>query len=64
MTSSRGTPRRSGRLYLAAQKIAAERGLAEGGYRLVLNCGSDAGQTVFHLHLHLLGGRPFRWPPG
>lgn len=44
--------------------IAAERGYAEGGYRTVFNCNADAGQTVFHLHLHVLGGRRFFWPPG
>ena len=44
--------------------IAAERGYAEGGYRQVLNCNRDAGQTVFHVHLHVLGGRTMHWPPG
>jgi histidine triad (HIT) family protein len=53
-----------GRLLLAAREIAAEEGIAESGYRTVLNCGAGAGQTVFHLHLHLLGGRKFSWPPG
>ncbi|NNL95191.1 MAG: histidine triad nucleotide-binding protein [Xanthomonadales bacterium] len=53
-----------GSLYLAAQKIALEEGVAESGYRLVMNCNEGAGQTVFHIHLHLLGGRPFSWPPG
>lgn len=48
---------------LAAQ-LAAERGYAQGGFRTVFNCNADAGQTVFHLHLHVLGGRPLRWPPG
>jgi histidine triad (HIT) family protein len=48
---------------LVAAKIAKERGL-EGGFRTVYNVGPDAGQTVFHLHLHLLGGRPMTWPPG
>ena len=52
-----------GRLFLAANKIAAQEGLAESGYRLVINCGEGAGQTVFHLHVHLLGGRPMSWPP-
>lgn len=52
-----------GRLVLAANRIAAEQGLAA-GYRLVVNCREDAGQEVFHLHLHLLGGRKFSWPPG
>lgn len=53
-----------GRLYLAAKEIAAEAGLAEPGYRVVMNCNAGAGQSVFHVHLHLLGGRPFSWPPG
>lgn len=52
-----------GNLFLAAQKIAAAEGLAS-GYRTVFNCGDDAGQTVFHIHLHLLGGRRLGWPPG
>ncbi len=46
-----------GDLVLAANRLAREKGIAESGYRLVLNCGPDAGQTVFHLHLHLMGGR-------
>ena len=53
-----------GRLYLAAQKIAADEGVAEPGYRLVMNCNADAGQSVYHIHLHVLGGRPLSWPPG
>ena len=53
-----------GQLFLAAKKIAAERGLSDDGYRTVVNCMSGAGQSVFHIHLHLLGGRPFQWPPG
>ena len=44
--------------------IARERGYAEGGYRTVFNCNADAGQTVFHIHLHVIGGRPLAWPPG
>lgn len=48
----------------AANTVAAQEGLAERGYRLVWNVGPDAGQSVFHLHLHLLGGRPMGWPPG
>ncbi len=47
----------------SANKIAKDEGITE-GYRLVINNGSGAGQTVFHLHLHLLGGRPMNWPPG
>jgi histidine triad (HIT) family protein len=53
-----------GAMVAAAARIAAERGHAQGGYRTVFNCNRDAGQTVFHLHLHLLAGRAFRWPPG
>ncbi len=53
-----------GHLVLVAQKIALERGIAGNGYRLVLNCGPMGGQSVDHLHLHLLGGRPMGWPPG
>ena len=53
-----------GKLFLAAKKIAANEGFAENGYRLVMNTNGDAGQTVFHIHLHLLAGRPFHWPPG
>ena len=52
-----------GKLQLLAAKLARERNLLE-GYRTVLNNGRGAGQSVFHLHLHLLGGRKFRWPPG
>jgi histidine triad (HIT) family protein len=48
----------------AAAGIARDEGLVEGGYRLAANCGAGAGQSVFHIHLHLLGGRPFAWPPG
>lgn len=53
-----------GKLYLAAQHIARQEGIAERGYRTVMNCNAEAGQTVFHIHLHLLGGRPMHWPPG
>jgi len=53
-----------GKLFLAAREIAAEQGVAEDGYRVVMNCNSAAGQTVFHIHLHLLGGRELSWPPG
>ena len=49
---------------LAAKQIAAEEGLADDGYRVVMNCNEGAGQSVFHLHLHLLGGRRLDWPPG
>ena len=53
-----------GNLFLAAKKIAADEGIAEAGYRVAMNCNEAAGQTVFHLHLHLLGGRQLGWPPG
>lgn len=53
-----------GKLYLAAQQVAAQDGIAEEGYRTVMNCNAGAGQSVFHIHLHVLGGRPMRWPPG
>jgi len=53
-----------GKLFLAARKVAAQEGIDGAGYRVVINCNAAAGQTVFHLHLHLLGGRPMRWPPG
>jgi histidine triad (HIT) family protein len=52
-----------GHLFLVAKQIAASEGLS-GGYRTVFNCGDDGGQTVPHLHLHLIGGRPLSWPPG
>ena len=53
-----------GKLYLAAAKIAEQEGFAEAGYRTVMNCNEAGGQTVFHIHLHLLGGRRFTWPAG
>lgn len=53
-----------GELLLAAGEVARQAGLDEGGYRLVINNGSGAWQTVFHLHIHLLAGRPMHWPPG
>ena len=53
-----------GELVRRASAIAAERGLAAGGYRTVFNTNRDAGQTIFHIHLHLLGGRSLGWPPG
>lgn len=53
-----------GTLILTAKRIAKERNIQESGYRIVINCNKDAGQEVFHLHIHLLGGRPFGWPPG
>jgi len=54
----------AGMLVRAAAGIARDEGLIETGYRLVVNCGAGAGQSVFHIHLHLLGGRRFSWPPG
>lgn len=54
----------AGELLLAATGIAATEGLSENGYRFVINSGSDGGQTVSHLHLHILGGRHLAWPPG
>ncbi len=54
----------AGQLLLAAARYAKEQGFADSGYRTVINCGRDGGQTVYHLHLHLLAGRPLTWPPG
>ena len=53
-----------GHVLLAARDVAEQLGLAEGGYRLVINQGPDAGQSVFHVHCHVLGGRAMAWPPG
>jgi histidine triad (HIT) family protein len=53
-----------GRMVQVASKIARDREIADSGFRIVLNCNKDAGQTVFHIHLHLIGGRPMNWPPG
>jgi histidine triad (HIT) family protein len=53
-----------GRVLLFARDVAAAEGVAEGGYRVVLNTNADGGQTVFHLHAHVLGGRVAGWPPG
>lgn len=53
-----------GSLYTAAREIAAQEGFAEQGYRAVMNCNEGAGQSVFHIHLHVLGGRALTWPPG
>ena len=54
----------TGRLFLAAGMVARALGVADDGYRLVMNCNRRAGQTVFHIHLHLLAGRDLHWPPG
>ncbi|WP_437570446.1 histidine triad nucleotide-binding protein [Sorangium sp. So ce542] len=53
-----------GRLLLAARQVAEKTGIAEGGFRTVVNSGANAGQTVFHLHVHVIGGRAMAWPPG
>ena len=53
-----------GRLLLAAKQIAKQEKVCDTGYRIVINCGQDGGQSVAHMHLHLLGGRPLNWPPG
>lgn len=53
-----------GEVVRAAAAVAKEQGFADRGYRTVFNCNAEAGQTVFHIHLHLLGGRPMSWPPG
>ncbi len=53
-----------GHLLTTAVKIAADNGYAENGYRTVMNCNADGGQSVFHIHLHLLAGRRMQWPPG
>jgi len=53
-----------GKLVIAATKWARSQGFADDGYRLVMNCNRDGGQTVFHIHLHLLAGRAMHWPPG
>ena len=53
-----------GKMHLVARDLARELGVAEEGYRLVINTGPNAGQSVEHIHLHLLGGRHFKWPPG
>jgi histidine triad (HIT) family protein len=53
-----------GKLMLAGTKLAREAGFADSGFRVVVNAGADAGQTVFHVHLHVLAGRPLSWPPG
>ncbi len=53
-----------GEMIDAANKLAEEMGIAEDGFRLVFNCGNNGGQDVYHLHMHLLGGRQMKWPPG
>jgi len=51
-------------MILTAQQLASELNIADSGYRLLMNCNKDGGQDVYHIHLHLLGGRPMHWPPG
>jgi histidine triad (HIT) family protein len=53
-----------GSLYLAAKEVASAEGISDEGYRAVMNCNEGAGQSVFHIHLHVLGGRALGWPPG
>jgi len=53
-----------GHIFQVANRIARTKGIAERGFRLVMNCNPEAGQTVFHIHLHILGGRFMQWPPG
>lgn len=53
-----------GKLLVAAAKVARQEGIAQAGYRTVINCNAAGGQTVYHLHLHVLGGRALQWPPG
>lgn len=52
-----------GKLYLAASEIAKQHGVEQSGYRLVMNCNKDGGQSVYHIHLHMLAGKPLGWPP-
>jgi histidine triad (HIT) family protein len=63
LDANQGDDQMLGHLLLVANTIARQKGIAERGFRLVLNCNSEGGQAVFHLHLHLLGGRPLRWHP-
>lgn len=53
-----------GHMFQVANKVAESKGIADRGFRMVMNCNAEAGQTVFHIHLHVLGGRPMHWPPG
>jgi histidine triad (HIT) family protein len=53
-----------GEMFDAANKVAKDLGISEDGFRLVFNCGPNGGQDVYHLHMHLLGGRQMKWPPG
>ncbi|MCG8466478.1 MAG: histidine triad nucleotide-binding protein [Xanthomonadales bacterium] len=61
------TPEQAGyvsAMFLAAKEVAQQEGIADSGYRLVMNCNEDGGQSVYHIHLHVLGGRALTWPPG
>ncbi|HYY57663.1 MAG TPA: histidine triad nucleotide-binding protein [Pyrinomonadaceae bacterium] len=62
--ASQKDERQLGHLLRIAARVANEQGLSEGGYRTVINTGAGAGQSVFHLHVHVLGGRSLQWPPG
>lgn len=53
-----------GHMMMTAQRLAVKEGIADSGFRLVMNCNREGGQTVWHIHLHLLGGRGMHWPPG
>jgi histidine triad (HIT) family protein len=64
LDARRESPEWLGRLYQVAIAVAEASGLAASGFRVVANCGSDGGQSVWHLHLHVLGGRTLAWPPG
>ena len=53
-----------GKLIIVSSKLARSEDISESGFRLIINCNKDGGQAVYHIHLHLLGGRKFSWPPG
>jgi len=53
-----------GRMFIVAKFLANKTNISESGYRTIFNCNDDGGQTIYHIHLHLLGGRPLNWPPG
>lgn len=59
-----GDKKLMGDIFYAAARLAKDKGISEDGFRVVLNCGPGAGQSVYHIHIHLLGGRPLTWPPG
>ena len=62
--ATEGDERLLGKILLTARNLAREFGIADTGYRIVMNCNSDGGQSVYHLHFHLLGGRQMKWPSG